>query len=261
MEIVKEEPEETKPHVSVLDTRRENQVWLVRVPQWLAELWAAQPSDTELGKVEIKVAGKDKEAHIYLAETALELPCKSFKLQKGNNPNPKPMKILSEDLIGNVAVEGTVKYKFDLEPEEKEVFKKSMIKSAAQWHVRNPNNILPKIAVIEQSKQRDPKHFKNSITGGKRKRDEKGRPEKRERIDKEALVTMILDLFKDKDLLTFKEINDRCQQPEKYLKDILSLYCKYNKKGTNKGMYELKEEYCPNKKPRPEGDDDDDDDD
>jgi len=103
--------------------------------------------------------------------------------------------------------------------------------------------------------------FKNSITGGKRKRDEKGRPEKRERIDKEALVTMILDLFKDKDLLTFKEINDRCQQPEKYLKDILSLYCKYNKKGTNKGMYELKEEYCPNKKPRPEGEDDDDDDD
>jgi len=248
------------PHVSVLDTRRETPVWLVRVPQWLADLWSAQPADSELGAVEIKV-GKDKEAHIYLKDYGRELPCKSFKLKKGNNPNPKPMKIFSEDTIGNVAVEGTVKYKFDLEPEQKATYQDALIKSASLLHVRNPNNKLPKIAVIDSFKQRDSKQFKNALTGGKRRRDEKGRPEKRERIDKDALVAMILDLFKDKDLLTLKEINDRCQQPEKYLKDVLNIYCKYNKKGTNKGMYELRDEYCPNKKPRPEGEDDDDDDD
>jgi len=261
MEVeVKEEPEEAKPHVSVLDTRRENPVWLVRVPQWLADLWSSQPADSELGAVEIKV-GKDKEAHIYLKDYGRQLHCKSFKLTKGNNPNPNPMKILSEDTIGNVAVEGTVKYKYDLEPEQKASYKQAIITSASQLYVRNPKNTLPTITVIDSFKQRDSQLFKNPLTGGKRRRDEKGRPEKRERIDKDALVSMILDLFKDKDLLTLKEINDRCQQPEKYLKEVLNIYCKYNnKKGTYKGMYELRDEYCPNKKPRPEGEEDDDDD-
>jgi len=234
----------------------------VRVPQWLAELWSSQPVDSELGNVEIKVSKEnEKEAYVFLKDYGRELPCRSFKLQKGTNSNIKPMKILSEDTIGNVAVEGTVKYKFDLKPEQKELFKQSLIKSASQYHVRNPDNKLPKIGVIEQFKQRDSKQFKNLLTGGKRKRDDKGRPEKRERIDRDALVAMILDLFKDKDRLTLKEINDRCQQPEKYLKDVLNIYCKYNKKGVNKGMYQLRDEYCPNRKPRAEGEEDDDDDD
>jgi hypothetical protein len=263
MEIeVKEEPEEAKPHVSILDTRRESPVWLVRVPQWLAELWASKGADVELGKVEIKVLENDeKEARIFLNDK-VELPCKSFKLKKAHVTNPKPMKIFSEDLIGNVAVEGVVKYKFDLEPEEKANFKRSIVRHAAELDVRNPKNKLPRIELINTVRQKDSKHLVNQLTG-KRKRDDRGVPEKRERIDKDALLSMILDLFKDKEHLTFKEINERCQQPDKYLKEVLSGYCKYNKKGPNKGMYELKEEYNPNKKQKTEtnGDDDDDDDD
>jgi len=158
MEVnVKEEPEETKPYVSTLDIKKENtSTWLVKVPQWLAELWVCKVPDIALGKVQLKADpnnAKNNEAYLFLHEDFVgDVPCKHFKMKMA--PISKPMKILSEDIQGNVVVEGTVKNKFDLEPMEKMKLRDSMISYAARHDVRNKNNELPRVKVLESNGRR-----------------------------------------------------------------------------------------------------------
>jgi len=153
---VKEEPEETKPFVSTLDLKKENTAtWLVKVPQWLADLWDCQGPDVDLGKVQLKADPnnvKNNEAYLFLQENFGDVPCKKFKMKMATIS--KPMKILSEDIQGNVVVEGTVKNKFDLEPMEKMKLRDSMISYAARHDVRNKNNELPRVKVLESNGRR-----------------------------------------------------------------------------------------------------------
>jgi len=85
--------------------------------------------------------------------------------------------------------------------------------------------------------------FANTLTGQKRKRDERGVAERRERLEEEKLREFIFQLFKEKDNWTLKDMNDRLQQPEKHLKDVLAKLCEYNKTGKLKATYSLKGEY------------------
>jgi len=259
MEVdVKEEPEESKPFVSTMDVKKEGtSTWLVRVPQWLAEFWSTQDQDVDLGKVRIKTDPnnvKNNEAYLFLPEKFDGLPCNQFKMKPATIS--KPIKILSEDVTGNVTVEGSVKHKFDLEPLEKSKLRNSIVNYAAQHDSRNKNNVLSKTKVLDP-KPISGKLFKNDLTGGKRKRDEKGVPEKRERTDKDKLMELIFECFREKEYWNLKELNERCQQPVTWLKEVLAQYCDYNKKGPNKQMYELRSEYAPNKKPKTEERDDD----
>jgi len=264
MEVeVKKEGEE-KPHTSRLDVKKENTAtWLVKVPQWLAELWSAQTEHTDLGQVQIMTDPKDgkyKEAFLYLPEKTGNVPCKVFRMKTANIM--KPMKIFSEDLEGNVAAEGSVKYKFDLEPVDKTTFRKSLVGYAAQRDARNEkSNILPRTKVLDRgpNKLNERKNeFTNNLTGDKRKRDPQAVPERRERLDKTLLMELIFSCFEEKELWTLKELNERCKQPVNWLKDVLAQVCQYNNKGQNKKMYELKPEYSNKQKPPGEEDDKDD---
>jgi len=258
--LVKDEPEESKPYVSTLDLRKENtSTWLVRVPHWLAVFWASQGPDVDLGKVQIKqdhLNAKNNEAYLYLPEKYVDLPCTHFKMKTAQIV--KPMKILSEDIQGNVVIEGTVKHKFDLEPLEKSKLRQAIVKYAADHDVRNKNNALARTKVIDTRTNRQPASLRNDISR-KRPRDEKGVPEKRERTEKNQLVEMIFDCFREREFWTLKDLNERCKQPVAWLKEVLNQYCDYNKRGPNKQTYELKGEYAPHKKQRTEDKDDEDD--
>jgi len=84
---------------------------------WLAVFWSSQGPDVDLGRVRIKqdLNVQNNEAHLILPEKfENDLPCTQFKMKTAHIVSP--MKILSEDIQGNVGVEGTVMYKFDLEP-------------------------------------------------------------------------------------------------------------------------------------------------
>jgi len=202
--------------------------------------------------------GKSNEAFLYLPDnTECNVPCKVFKMKTANIV--KPMKIFSEDIEGNVNAEGSVKYKFDLEPVDKDKFRQSLVNFASLKDPRNVKNNLPIIKVYDQKvRHHDRRHeFTNTLTGDKRKRDPQAVPERRERLDQTALMELIFSCFEEKELWTLKELNERCKQPDKWLKDVLAQYCQYNNKGQNKKMYELKPEYS-NKQKQP-GDEDKDD--
>jgi hypothetical protein len=84
------------------------------------------------------------------------------------------------------------------------------------------------------------------MTNGKRCRDNElsnTNNAKRLRLDEEPLKEEIFKIFasQDEDSLTLKQLNQTLQQPEKYLKDVLSTICDVQRKNVNR--YSLKPEY------------------
>jgi hypothetical protein len=66
---------------------------------------------------------------------------------------------------------------------------------------------------------------------------------KKTRRNKDELKTEIFDLFSEKKYWTNKELVAKLDQPENYLKEVLSEICDYIKSGPKKGCYELKKQY------------------
>eukprot|EP01124_Arcella_intermedia_P036880 TRINITY_DN974_c0_g1_i1.p1 TRINITY_DN974_c0_g1~~TRINITY_DN974_c0_g1_i1.p1 ORF type:complete len:264 (+),score=73.43 TRINITY_DN974_c0_g1_i1:90-881(+) len=263
MADVKEEGgEDTKPYVSVLDTKNEDKkTWLVRVPKWLADIWDTKAENVELGRIELVEDVSDSKKNQVCLVLPPDIPgicCQKFRMNNSNINNP--LKIVSEDIQGNVVIEGNVGFKFDLDPFDKKNVKAAMINTSAALNPANPKNSLPKTQVRNSVARIGSRTLPNVLTGGKRKRDERGVVEKRERTDSSQLMSMIFDCFERQEFWTIKDLNDELKQPLNYLKNILSKYCDYIKKGPHKGHYEIKSEYAPNKKPRVDDPDDEGDD-
>ena len=66
---------------------------------------------------------------------------------------------------------------------------------------------------------------------------------KKTRKGKDELMTDIFDLFSEKNFWTIKELVDKLDQPENFLKEELNKVCNYIKSGPQKGSFELKQQY------------------
>lgn len=66
---------------------------------------------------------------------------------------------------------------------------------------------------------------------------------KKTRMDKEELKKEIFNLFTEKDYWTNKELVAKLDQPEIYLKEVLSEMCNPIRSGPKKGCYQLKPQY------------------
>ena len=65
----------------------------------------------------------------------------------------------------------------------------------------------------------------------------------RQRMDQSLLKTRLFRLFKTHGYLTFAEINKEVQQPEQYLREILSQIADPETSGVMKNYYRLKPEF------------------
>lgn len=66
---------------------------------------------------------------------------------------------------------------------------------------------------------------------------------KKTRMDKDDLKAEIFNLFNEQDYWTNKELSSKLDQPDNYLKEVLSEICDYIRSGPKKGYYELKRQY------------------
>ncbi|KAH9610128.1 hypothetical protein KSS87_017622, partial [Heliosperma pusillum] len=71
----------------------------------------------------------------------------------------------------------------------------------------------------------------------------KGSETKRTRRDRGEMEDITFKLFEQQSNWTLKELINRTDQPEQFIKDILKDLCVYNNKGVNQGTYQLKPEY------------------
>ncbi|KAJ7975091.1 Transcription initiation factor IIF, beta subunit [Quillaja saponaria] len=66
---------------------------------------------------------------------------------------------------------------------------------------------------------------------------------KRARMDRREVEEFIFKLFDRQPNWSLRNLIQKTDQPEQYLRDILKELCVYNNKGTDQGTYELKPEY------------------
>jgi|LauGreDrversion4_2_1035121.scaffolds.fasta_scaffold191286_2 hypothetical protein len=66
---------------------------------------------------------------------------------------------------------------------------------------------------------------------------------KKTRMDREELKKEIFSLFTEKEFWANKELVAKLDQPENYLKEVLTEMCNYIRSGPKKGCYELKAQY------------------
>jgi hypothetical protein len=87
-------------------------------------------------------------------------------------------------------------------------------------------------------------HQMNKVSAAINRASKQAEPkEKKARISKEELMPKIFQLFEKQPFWALKDLSDETQQPVGYLKEILEEICEYNRRGSNKGKYELKEQY------------------
>jgi len=66
---------------------------------------------------------------------------------------------------------------------------------------------------------------------------------KKTRKDKNELMNDLFELFSEKSHWTVKSLKDKLDQPELFLKEVLSEICNYCKSGPKKGNFALKDQY------------------
>lgn len=67
--------------------------------------------------------------------------------------------------------------------------------------------------------------------------------DKRERLPRGDLLNAIFALYQVNQYYTLKELTEKTQQPQIWLKEVLNEVCDFHRKGPNVQKYELKPEY------------------
>lgn len=70
--------------------------------------------------------------------------------------------------------------------------------------------------------------------------------DKRERLPREDLVNAIFGIYQTATHFTLKQLTEKTQQPQVWLKEVLGELCNLNKRGPKTGTYELKPEFIAN---------------
>lgn len=118
----------------------------------------------------------------------------------------------------------------------------NVTKQVAEEQISNTPSVLTDTS---KGRQNYESHNLSSIANAlnKKRNVKKEIPVKKTRMPVEDLKTEIFNMFCSKSYLTAKEIGKRLQQPESYLKQVLSEICDYIRTGPQKGNYELKRQF------------------
>eukprot|EP01127_Copromyxa_protea_P006452 TRINITY_DN1632_c0_g1_i1.p1 TRINITY_DN1632_c0_g1~~TRINITY_DN1632_c0_g1_i1.p1 ORF type:complete len:279 (-),score=62.62 TRINITY_DN1632_c0_g1_i1:122-937(-) len=222
-----------------LDTSRASPVWLIKVPRVMADLWEKAAEGQELGRLNIDTDSSDPtgakvkltaEMNPFGSElpTDWEIP---FRI-------PSHLNVFTEDVAGRVSMEGVVQYQMELTAKDANKLRKAQHEEVHRAH--QPQTKPTKLHDTSDDVKRHGAALFH-LSGREQK---SGKIEKRERMDKDQLVELLLQCFQQKDCWNVVELNKIVDQPVNHLKTVLGTICDYNKTGPNRLTYQLKPEYA-----------------
>ncbi|KAF8663853.1 hypothetical protein HU200_055188 [Digitaria exilis] len=157
-----------------------------------------------------------------------------------------PMCIFSESNQGKLACEGKVEKKFDMKPHRENLMDYGklcrertnmfMVKPRKTELILDDNGKGMRPLPVHQLIQPGPKDKKKVPVP-------KANETKRIRMDRGELEKKLFKLFESQPNWSLKQLLQKTNQPEQFLKEILNEICVYNKRGPNQGTHELKPEY------------------
>lgn len=234
-------------------SRADRPVWLLKVPFRVSQTWqqqadAGNPLAKLVHTIDPTKSGPDD------SEFSLELSSNEVAglqvagLPKGfilnTNKDLIPMHIFSETPQGKLSVEGRVEHKFDMKPnnlvsdEYRKLCRDRLDKSKIKTRT---------LQVLEKDHggfmRPHPVTIGPTYTAKKKAGVAKAPETKRTRIERGDLELLVFKLFEQQAYWTLKQLVAETQQPEAFLKEVMSELCIYNKRGPNQGKYELRPEF------------------
>lgn len=239
-------------------------VWLVKVPKYLAQSWKNAPSNSTLGKLQVPKNGvvppkfvADPKLVAAAASSGPDSQIPSEHTMKLTPLTHQKMVILSQNkgtsssanngnnngAISNnsnekISVEGEVKFRGEMRPKGDMSYmnlKTTAIKQAAK-----PNRVTQILdKAVTSYKPRGASQLAHEADMRKRKEESK----KMIREDKEVVQGRLFSAFEKQQYYNIKDLQRMTSQPIPYLKEVLKEYCTYCPSGTHKNMWELKPEY------------------
>lgn len=236
------------PHPSsMLDlSRADKPVWLLKVTPRVSQIWQQQTdAGNPLAKLILTLdptKSDEPEFSLELAATETAGVPKDYLLNL--NKDLVPTHVFSENPQGKLGVEGKVERKFDMKPNTlvsddyrklcRDRLDKSKIKTRTVQVLENDHGgfMRPQPVMIGPT-----------YTAKKKAAVAKAPESKRIRIERGDLELLVFKLFEQQPYWTLKQLVGETQQPEAFLKEVMSELCIYNKRGPNQGKYELKPEF------------------
>lgn len=233
-------------NTGIVDTSSANRrVWLVKVPDYLAERLADLEEDgLELGVVR----AVPNEGHGGAAQVKLVLspngPCgdlpSEYTMQLGKCE--QTMHLFCEDVAGRaLMIEGKVEQECQLKPVLNEQYREVMRRRNEL--ANRPRRSVQLVDTVGENMQMGLiPHVSEYQMLLKRKR--RYEPDlRKERLPREEVTDMLFRAFERIAHWTFRALVEHTQQPSTYLKEVLADIAIYNNRGPYKNLYELKPEY------------------
>jgi transcription initiation factor TFIIF subunit beta len=240
----------TKVDTKVDCTRAGQNVWLVKVPNYLADVWNKADSTGIVGNLEIPTNGVGN-VSFRLADSLM----KQGSFENVDIP-PEHKLIMSdvhqtmgvfsetpiEDEDGNseghahIALEGKVAKRTDCRPIQSAGY--MLLKRKAIEKACRPERRAIQTAVVNSFKPVNA-HQSDILEPEKKSKEDR----KRVRRERDEVLHDIFNAFEKHQYYSLKDLVGITQQPVVHLKAILNDVCTYNLKNPHKNTYELKPEY------------------
>jgi len=234
----------------------DRKVWLVKVPKFLFDKWSNVTMEgVEYGKLKIKNNEPNSKSTI---DVTLELDDrfsqdipKNYKLQF-TNYSPRTGVIPTNEYVftdnekgAGVSIEGIVHNEATISPIVDEHYKKIMQnRTLAASKPKRQTQVL----TVENEKRAHRMTSNDGSSFTMQPVRKKTVQEKRERLPREEVITLLFQAFEKYDYWNFSGLVDFTHQPQPYLKEILGDIGLLNKRGPYVGMWQLKSEYRNKKK-------------
>ena len=241
-------------------TNMGDSLWLVKIPQGVAEKWRRAASNETLGTLKVtSVPSQHGNPPSHRLSVNLvtdnsgnsEAAVTTEEFTIDEVPSGPQIYAFEHDKVSNrFSVKGRVSKRYNLKPKLNEKYRQVVRNrlTAASVHahqIKVTDNQVAKIGSFG-SKEVD---FIPPAYVDARKRDSEASGNKRSKGivsgagDMKEIRKRMLRAFASQEHLTFKEINSACQATESELRELLKQYAVYHNKGSLKNHYQLKAEY------------------
>jgi len=235
-----------------INTRVANQkVWLVKIPNFLFDLWENSKDNEELGEITVIQQKNIQGVNVGEPSITFQMKKKEESLNQEKkipeeyainihekidfkNQAPK-FQIFSEDTQGSLAFEGVVNLRCEIQPPKSDEYIK-----LCRERTKKSEERTKVIKPYEEANIKRP-IFKRPQNKEPSKKIKTAEPVKI--MDENVLTDELFKLYNTKHIYTFSELSTITKQPSPILKKVLNKICFVHKKGAERGKYELKEEY------------------
>ncbi|KAJ1914282.1 hypothetical protein H4219_004866 [Mycoemilia scoparia] len=232
-----------------------SKVWLVKVPDFLAERWrSADNPDEEIGKLRIydqpdangnnismllpDTAGNSdipKEYHLKVINNQVQNMYVFSELKKPDQ-NLKPTNIKNTQAVPT-ALTGTIHHECTISPVFNDEYQNIMRKRTLKADRPNSSVVLMN-DIFRPDMHRAPEPFLLST-----KQQKKQKEAKYARMPREELRDLLFSVFEDYQYWSMKGLIEYTKQPQQFLREVLLEIAELNRDGSFASLYSLKQEY------------------